>query len=633
MKKNHSSFMKETVLHFTAVLSASAIALSGIAAVPVTGGFATVAEAATSVSYNANRAVDYALGHSCSHGGTCGCRYDHDHVNYNPWGGDCANFVSSCLMMGNLPTDSEFYTYYQGNKIAGSRTFINADLLLDYFKKQSCYSNLVRMSPSKSEIKPGNPVWTSYDGGHVMICTGINSAGTPLLTGHNNDRYNLPVSGGYYATVRLDLLESMGESSGQSTSGLSRNLYYGAQGDDVRKVQEYLEYLGYDCGSCGADGIIGNDTVSAIRAFQQDSQLEVDGIVGPLTFKALLAKVDAMKSKQAGNNNSSGLTRMLSYGAEGEDVRRIQQMLMDKGYYLGNGGADGLFYSDTQAAVRKYQQDHGLEVDGIVGPETFASLNAVEANAIAVDSETVVISIPNTNTLIAQAIPIATVPDVEPLEKLAAIVNPANIIMLTSSGHKDDSANTKKSTSPKLCNPYTDVKSGKYYENAVLFLLDKGVMTGFNKTTFGVGKNLTREDMVTLLWKAEGCPKSKTNASFKDVPAGKYYSTAISWAKENKIVSGFTDTTFGKGRNITRQDFVKILYGYAAYKGYATKVNNANAYKKKADAGYVSSYAVKAVNWGYSKGLIGVGSNLEPQKDITRQDAAVIIARFLQKYE
>ena len=69
------------------------------------------------------------------------------------------------------------------------------------------------------------------------------------------------------------------------------------------------------------------------------------------------------------------------------------------------------------------------------------------------------------------------------------------------------------------------------------------------------------------------------------------------------------------------------------YKGYATKVNNANAYKKKADAGYVSSYAVKAVNWGYSKGLIGVGSNLEPQKDITRQDAAVIIARFLQKYE
>ena len=114
---------------------------------------------------------------------------------------------------------------------------------------------------------------------------------------------------------------------------------------------------------------------------------------------------------------------------------------------------------------------------------------------------------------------------------------------------------------------------------------------------------------------------------------GKYYTEPICWAKENSIVNGKTATTFCPTECISRQDFVLILYRYAGtYKGYDVSVTNANAYRAVEDSGEVARYAREAINWGYSVGLVGQGSLLKPTANITRAEAATIMARFLQLY-
>ncbi|MCR4927583.1 MAG: leucine-rich repeat protein, partial [Lachnospiraceae bacterium] len=88
----------------------------------------------------------------------------------------------------------------------------------------------------------------------------------------------------------------------------------------------------------------------------------------------------------------------------------------------------------------------------------------------------------------------------------------------------------KQQVIPMLANPYADVPAGKYYTNDILYLLDKGIMSGLNKTTFGVGKNIVREDVVVIIHRMEGKPAAAKKASFTDVPAGKYYTDAVNWA-------------------------------------------------------------------------------------------------------
>lgn len=183
---------------------------------------------------------------------------------------------------------------------------------------------------------------------------------------------------------------------------------------------------------------------------------------------------------------------------------------------------------------------------------------------------------------------------------------------------------------------FTDVLDGKYYTEAVRFLYNRNIMTGYNDTTFGVDNLLKREEVVTLFWKAQGKPEVEMASSFKDIPDGKYYTEAVKWAKEFGVVTGYTSGEhageFGRGNYITRQDFVKILYKYAEVFGADTSVDRKNAYLEKADGKQVSGYAAEAMNWGYLNGFIGNNSDLLPKDNITRKQAATILARFFQKY-
>ena len=158
-----------------------------------------VKEVEAAVTYNPQKAVAYARQYTCNHGYPCGCSYNPAYYNYNPDGGDCANFVSQCLVAGGLPVNSSWGVYEQNGKIKGNAAWCGAISLLNYFKNSPEYKNLVVSNPSYSDMKAGNPMW--YSMGHVVICTA--DGGT--WCAHNDDyKDHAPCSMLY--TVRLDLL-------------------------------------------------------------------------------------------------------------------------------------------------------------------------------------------------------------------------------------------------------------------------------------------------------------------------------------------------------------------------------------------------------------------------------------------
>ena len=113
-----------------------------------------------------------------------------------------------------------------------------------------------------------------------------------------------------------------------------------------------------------------------------------------------------------------------------------------------------------------------------------------------------------------------------------------------------------------LTSNFKDVKdTSKYYYKAVLWASEQGITTGYSDGTFRPDDECTRGQVVAFLWRAKGqpAPTSTTNP-FSDVPAGKYFTTAVLWALENDITTGRTPTTFGPDDACTRGHVVTFLY-------------------------------------------------------------------------
>ena len=112
-------------------------------------------------------------------------------------------------------------------------------------------------------------------------------------------------------------------------------------------------------------------------------------------------------------------------------------------------------------------------------------------------------------------------------------------------------------------NPFTDVKEGDYFYDAVLwaFYADPQVTDGMTDTTFGPYLTVTRGQCVTFLWRAMGKPEPTTDKNpFTDVPADQYYYKAVLWAVEKGITDGMTDTTFEPNTTLSTAHIITFLY-------------------------------------------------------------------------
>lgn len=179
--------------------------------------------------------------------------------------------------------------------------------------------------------------------------------------------------------------------------------------------------------------------------------------------------------------------------------------------------------------------------------------------------------------------------------------------------------------------PFADVPSGSWYYDDVAYVYDTGLMTGLTVTAFGPNLSTTRGMIVTILWRMENEPAAKHGCPFADVRRGSYYEQAIAWASENGIVTGFDASTFAPDRAITREQLAAILFRFAAYRGMdaVTLRENLSSFQ---DQAAISAYAVSALNWAVGEGLMqGTGDKLEPTGSATRAQVAAMLRRFIQR--
>ena len=141
-------------------------------------------------------------------------------------------------------------------------------------------------------------------------------------------------------------------------------------------------------------------------------------------------------------------------------------------------------------------------------------------------------------------------------------------------------------------NPFTDVSASAYYYDAVLWAVENGVTEGTSATTFSPDMSCTRAQMVTFLWRAAGSPEPVTTTNpFTDVSSGVYYYDAVLWAVEQGITIGTSATTFAPDATVTRSQTVTFLYraaGTPEVSGGSFADVDANAYYADAVAWAVS---------------------------------------------
>lgn len=179
--------------------------------------------------------------------------------------------------------------------------------------------------------------------------------------------------------------------------------------------------------------------------------------------------------------------------------------------------------------------------------------------------------------------------------------------------------------------PFADVSGSDWFYNDVRYVYEKGIMDGTGADRFSPNAPLTRAMIVTILYRMAGSPSVSGSSDFTDVAAGKWFAKAVAWAAANGIVNGYGSGLFGPNDPVTREQLAAILYRYAVYGGM-TAVTLEENLGSFADTAQLSAYAIQAMNWAVSQGLInGSGSNLVPKAQATRAQVAAIIHRYLER--
>ena len=149
-------------------------------------------------------------------------------------------------------------------------------------------------------------------------------------------------------------------------------------------------------------------------------------------------------------------------------------------------------------------------------------------------------------------------------------------------------------------------------------------MAGTGETTFSPNTATTRGMIAAILYRLEGNPETNASMSFTDIGPGEYYSEAIAWAAEQGIVAGYSETLFGPDDPVTREQLVSMLYRYA---GSPKTTGNLEAFtdSKKASK-YAKPALCWAVETGILSGK-GNGI-LDPQGKATRAEVASVLMRY-----
>lgn len=201
------------------------------------------------------------------------------------------------------------------------------------------------------------------------------------------------------------------------------------------------------------------------------------------------------------------------------------------------------------------------------------------------------------------------------------------------SGSKTVYADWKKREPDAVKNPFADVNAGDWFYQDVLFSYEKGLMSGMDAAAFAPYANTTRAQIAVIFYRMEGSPAVEGENSFTDVVRDSgtaWFYDAVTWAQQNGIMGGYSNSSFAPNDPITREQLAAIFYRYAQYKGYDT-TQGGMAIREFGDYESISDYAMGAMAWAVNTGLVKGGSNLlYPKGTATRAELAALLHRFVE---
>lgn len=177
-------------------------------------------------------------------------------------------------------------------------------------------------------------------------------------------------------------------------------------------------------------------------------------------------------------------------------------------------------------------------------------------------------------------------------------------------------------------NPFTDVKENDWFYDSVKYAYENDLMKGISNTEFAPDSDVTRAMFVTVIYRMENEPQTG-KCAFTDVESGSYYENAVAWANENGIVSGISEECFAPNEPITREQMAAIIYRYAAFKGYDITTSSNTSYT---DNDNISDYAKDAVIWAAEKYVMtgNTDGSFAPKANTTRAQAASVFMRMVE---
>ena len=183
-------------------------------------------------------------------------------------------------------------------------------------------------------------------------------------------------------------------------------------------------------------------------------------------------------------------------------------------------------------------------------------------------------------------------------------------------------------TDPAIPTPYLDVLETGWSREGILYVTERGIMTGTGTGRFSPEGILNRAMFVTILYRMAGEPKTAQSSVFPDADGEAYYAPALAWAANGGLVQGYEDGSFGPEAPVTREQMTTLLWrlqGRPAGSGELSSFGDADA---------VSDWARDALAWAVGTGILsGKGDgNLDPRGIATREEAAQLMRNFLERF-
>lgn len=186
---------------------------------------------------------------------------------------------------------------------------------------------------------------------------------------------------------------------------------------------------------------------------------------------------------------------------------------------------------------------------------------------------------------------------------------------------------------PSVTDVFSDVKEGAWYVDSVQYVYDMGIMKGMGDgTQFAPAAKLSRAQFATILWRMAGAPEVEVTDKFPDVKKGAFYDQAVIWANQKGIINGYDSGCFGPADNITREQMAVMMFRYAkTISGY--DIDTRADLSAFTDALKVSKFATDAMSWCNGLGIITgkTTTTLDPQGKASRAECATIIMRFCRQ--